>query len=133
MDRAHEAFDAAGARLVLIGQAGARQAAHFRRKLGLESLVLADPDRASYKAAGAVRGGVGELIGPRSVATGIKHMARSRVIQGRPVGDVTQLGGAMVVATGGSVVFHRMAEHAGDNVEPDELLAAARAAGAPAG
>lgn len=128
MDRAREQFDAAGARLVFIGQAGARQAAHFRRKLGLRSPVLADAARASYKAAGATRAGVGGLVGPKSVAAGVKHMARSRVIQGRPVGDVTQLGGAMVIAPGGVVAFQRMAEHAGDNVDRDALLAAARAA-----
>ena len=132
LDRAHEAFDAAGAALALIGQAGARQAAHFRRKLGLRALLLADADRVSYRAAGAVRGGAVELLGPRSVANAIKHMARSRVVQGRPVGDVTQLGGAMVIAPGGVVAFHRMAEHAGDNVDPAELLAAARAAASQA-
>ncbi len=120
---AREQFTAAGARLVLIGQGGARQAAHFRRRMGVEGvLVLADADRASYRAAGARRGGVGELLGPKSVVSGVKHAARSRVIQGRPVGDVTQLGGAMIVRPGGAVAFWRMAEHAGDSVEPRELL-----------
>ncbi len=127
LHRAHSQFEDAGARLVLIGQAGARQAAHFRRKMGIDVPVLADESRASYKAAGARRGGVGELVGPRSVASGVRHMARSRVIQGRPVGDVTQLGGAMVVRPGGAVSFARMAEHAGDSVEASELLAAVRA------
>jgi len=125
--RARERFEDAGARLVLIGQAGPRQAAHFRRKLGLDPLpVLADADRSSYRAAGAVKGGLAELVGPASVLSGVKHMARSRQVQGRPVGDVNQLGGAMVVAPGGRVVFERMARHAGDNVEPDELLGALR-------
>ena len=120
---AREQFAAAGARLVLIGQGGARQAAHFRRKMGLDgTLVFADGDRASYRAAGARRGGVAELLGPKSVVSGVKHAARSRVMQGRPVGDVTQLGGAMVVAPGGEVRFARMARHAGDNVDVGELL-----------
>ncbi len=120
---AREQFAAAGARLALIGQGGARQAAHFRRRMGLDgTLVLADADRASYRAAGARRGGVAELLGPRSIVSGVKHAARSRVMQGRPVGDVTQLGGAMVVRPGGAVAFWRMAEHAGDSVEPAELL-----------
>ena len=128
MDRAREDFEAAGAQLVLIGQAGARQAAHFKRKMGIETAVLADHDRASYKAAGARKAGVSGLLGPKSVATGVKHMTRSRVVQGRPVGDTKQLGGAIVVAPGGEVVFEKMAEHAGDNVEAAELLAAVRGA-----
>ena len=115
---------------MLIGQAGARQAAHFRRRLGLEALVLADADRASYKAAGATKAGLVGLVGPKSVASGVKHMARSRVMQGRPIGDVQQLGGAMVIGPGGEVAFERMATHAGDSVEPDELLAAATRAAA---
>ncbi len=127
LHRAREPFEAAGARLVLIGQAGARQAAHFRRRMGIDLPVLADAERASYRAAGARRGGVAELVGARSIATGVRHAVRSGVMQGRPVGDVAQLGGAMVVRPDGTVAFARMAEHAGDNVEPAELLEAVRA------
>ncbi len=125
LHRARASFAEAGAHLVLIGQGGPRQAAHLRRKLGLDGVpILADADRASYRAAGARRGGVAELLGPKSVVSAVNHMARSRVVQGRPVGDVSQLGGAMVVRPGGEVAFWRMAEHAGENAEAAELLAA---------
>ena len=125
--RARAEFDAAGAQLALIGQGNARHAASFRRRMALDVPVLADERRASYRAAGARRGNVDELIGPRSVVTGLRHMARSGVVQGRPVGDVTQLGGAMVIHPDGSVSLHRMADHAGDNAEPADLLAAVAA------
>ncbi len=126
LHRARERFEAAGATLTLIGQATPRQAAHFRRKLGVEVPVLADEERRTYKLAGLRRASVAQLVGPRSVISGVKHGARSGVMQGRIVGDAAQLGGAMVVAPGGEVLFEQRSEHAGDSVEADELLAALR-------
>jgi hypothetical protein len=126
LHRARERFEQAGVGLVLIGQATPRHAAHFRRKLGLDPLpVLADEERASYKAMGLRRANLGQLLGPRSVLAGVKHGARSGVVQGRIVGDAAQLGGAALIATDGEVVFFAANEHAGDTVEPDDLLAAA--------
>ena len=52
LHRARGEFEAAGARLVLIGQLTPEHAAQFRRRQGLELTVLADKDRASYKVAG---------------------------------------------------------------------------------
>ena len=126
LHRARERFEAAGATLTLIGQATPRQAANFRRKLGVEVPVLADEERRTYKLAGLRRASVAQLVGPRSVISGVKHGARSGVMQGRIVGDAAQLGGAMVVAPGGEVLFEQRSEHAGDSVEADELLAALR-------
>ncbi len=124
MDRARERFDQAGAKLVLIGQATPRQAAHFRRRQGTELPVLADEGRVSYKAIGAKVGGVSELIGPKSVAKGLATTIRTGKFQGRPVGNVAQLGGSMVVAPGGEVLFKHLATDASDNASVDELLAA---------
>ena len=126
LHRAREEFEAAGAKLVLIGQATPRHAAHFRRKLDLDVPVLADEERRSYKAAGFRRANLGQLLGPRSVLSGVKHGARSGVVQGRIVGDAAQLGGAMVIAPGGEVLFEQRSAHAGDTIEADELLAAVR-------
>ncbi len=126
LHRAREQFEAAGAKLVLIGQATPRHAAHFRRKLEIDLPVLADEERRTYRLAGFPRAGVTNLLGPRSVLSGVKHGARSRVMQGRIVGDAAQLGGAMIIAPGGEVVFRQASEHAGDTVERDELLAQGR-------
>ena len=126
LHRAREEFEQAGARLVLIGQATPRHAAHFRRKLGIDLPVLADEDRRTYKLAGFPRASVGQLLGPRSVLSGVKHGARSRVTQGRIIGDAAQLGGAMVIRPGGDVVFRQQSANAGDTIEPPELLEAVR-------
>jgi hypothetical protein len=129
LHRAREEFDEAGVPIVFIGQATPRQANRFRERLGLDPLpVLADEKRESYKAAGLPRGSASELIGPRSVLSGVKHGARSGVVQGRVIGDARQLGGAMIVLPGGEVVWSHVQEHAGDTVDPEELLDAARAA-----
>lgn len=127
LHRARERFEEAGLHLVLIGQATPRQAAHFRKKLDLGLPVLADESRATYKAAGWRKGSTGQLVGPKSVLAGVKHTARSGVLQGKVVGDAAQLGGAMIVQPDGAVSFSRGQEHAGDTIEVDELLAAAGA------
>lgn len=126
LHRAREQFEDAGVRLVLIGQATPRQAAHFRRKLEIDLPVLADDDRRTYKVAGFPRASVGQLLGPRSVLSGVKHGARSRVRQGRIVGDAAQLGGALIIGPGDEVLFEQRSQNAGDTIEPADLLAALR-------
>jgi hypothetical protein len=127
--RAREEFDRAGVRLVLIGQATPRHARRFRNKLELDPLpVLADRDRKSYRGAGLKRGNLRQLLGARSVLAGFHHGARSRVSQGRVIGDAAQLGGEMIVLPGGAVAWKHVQQHAGDTVEPGPLLEAARAA-----
>jgi hypothetical protein len=122
LHRAREQFEQAGAKLVLIGQASPRQAQAFRRKTKIDLPVLADESRQTYKLAGLKRGSVSQLLGPRSVLAGVKHGARSGVVQGRVVGDVAQLGGAMVIRPGGEVAWRHASKNAADTVEPDELL-----------
>ena len=126
LHRARERFEQAGTPLVLIGQATPRQAAHFRRKLDVDLPVLADEDRSTYKLAGLKRATVSQLLGPKSVLSGVKHGARSGVMQGRIVGDAAQLGGAMVIGPGDEVLFEQRSAHAGDTIEPAELLEAVR-------
>jgi uncharacterized membrane protein len=130
LHRARSEFESAGVPLVLIGQATPRHAAHFRRRMGIELPVLADPRRTSYRAAGAKVGTVSELLGPRSVRSGIARSIRSggRVRQGRTIGHPAQLGGAMVIARGGAVAWSHMSDDASDNAPPEEILAAARRA-----
>ena len=129
LHRAREKFDEAGVRLVLIGQATPRQAKHFRDKQGIAPLpVLADEDRESYRAAGWRRANAAQLVGPRSVLSGLKHGARSGVVQGRVIGDAAQLGGEMLVGPDGEIAWSHRQENAGDTTDPERLLEAARSA-----
>jgi len=124
LDRARDEFEAAGATLVLIGQLTPRHAAHFRRRQHIDLPVLADEDRSTYRAAGAKVGSLAELVGPRVVAKGALTTLRTGKLQGRTIGHPAQLGGAMVIAPGGEIVWSRMARDASDNASPEEILAA---------
>jgi len=130
LHRARAEFEAAGANLVLIGQATPRHAAHFRRRTGIELPVLADESRSSYVAAGAKMATVGELLGPKVLAKGALSTLRGQV-QGRPVGHPAQLGGTLVVVPDGTVAWSHMSEDASDNASPQEILEALRAAARP--
>jgi prostamide/prostaglandin F2alpha synthase len=123
LDRARTDFEAAGAKLVLIGQATPLHAAHFRRSQGIELPVLADEDRASYKAIGAKVGSLGDLVGPKVLAKGTVTALKTGRIQGRTVGNPAQLGAAAVIAPGGEIVWSHIAKDAGDNASPEEILA----------
>jgi hypothetical protein len=98
--------------------------------MGIELPVLADEKRESYRAAGAKIATFGELLGPKSVSSGVARAARSggRIRQGRTIGHNAQLGGAMVVAPDGAVTWSHMSEDASDNAGAEEVLAAAREA-----
>jgi hypothetical protein len=125
LHRAHRRFEAAGLGIVLIGMGTPRHAAWFRAKYAPSLGVLADERRASYRAAGLRMGTTAQLVGPRSVAGGVRHALRSGVVQGRPIGNPAQLGGALVVDRGGGVLMEHRSANAADSIEPDALLAAA--------
>jgi peroxiredoxin len=131
LDRARDRFEAAGVNLVLIGQLTPRHAAHFRRRQEIELPVLADEDRASYRAAGAKVATFGELLGPKVVAKGLVTARQTGQRQGKTLGHPAQLGGAIVIAPGGDVVWSHMAQDAGDNAAPEEILAAVASANGP--
>lgn len=125
LHRDRERFDAAGARLVLIGQGTPAHAQHFREEYDLDGLeVLVDPDRAAYKVAGAKVATVSELLGVKSVVAGIKRAKNDGVRQGAVQGHPAQLGGVLVVAKGGKIAWAHMADNAGDNAPNDDVLAA---------
>jgi prostamide/prostaglandin F2alpha synthase len=126
LDRARQDFEAAGARLVLIGQLTPRHAAHFRRRQGLDLTVLADEDRASYKAAGAKIATMNELLGPSVVAKGLRTTVTTGRFQTRTIGHPAQLGGAMVIKPDGAVAWTHMSQDAGDNASPEDILGAVR-------
>lgn len=126
MDRAREQFEAAGVSIVLIGQLSSHHAAHFRRRQQIELPVLADGQRQSYREAGAKVATLNELLGPRVLAKGIATSRRTGQLQGRTIGHPAQLGGVLLIDTDGTVLWSHLAEDAGDNASPEEILQAAR-------
>jgi hypothetical protein len=128
---AREQFLAAGADVVLIGQATPGDAADFRRQFELELTVLADEQRASYTAIGARMAGVTGLFGPRVILRAFTVVFGRRVRQGRTIGHPAQLGAALVIAPGDRMLFEQRARDAADNASPDDLLRAVEAQPTP--
>jgi peroxiredoxin len=124
LHRARGEFEAAGARLVLIGQLTPEHAAQFRRRQGLELTVLADEDRASYKVAGTKVGQLTDLINPKTVAKSFVATAKTGRFQTRTTGHPAQLGGTLVIAQDGRVTWSHIAVDASDNASPELILAA---------
>ena len=120
MNGAHEQIEAHGVRLVLIGQATPRHAAHYQRRFAPELEILADEKRESYKAMGFPRAGTTQLIGPKSLAKGIARGA-SGVGVGRVIGDVQQLGGTFIVGQDGEILWSHVMQDASDNPSVEEL------------
>jgi len=121
LNRAREEIEALGATVTLVGQATPKHAAHYRRRFAPDLQILADESRETYKLIGAERGGAGELFNPGTVLKGISRSASNRVVQGRPIGDVRQLGGTLLVMPDGSIPWSHMSKDAADNAEIDEI------------
>ena len=126
LHRAHEDIIDAGAQLVFIGQATPKHAAHFRRRFAPSVQILADEERETYKLAGTVRGGAAELIGPSVVLKGIGRSVKNRSAQGRPIGDVRQLGGSMIVMPDETIPWSHLSTDAADNATVPEIIKALR-------
>jgi AhpC/TSA antioxidant enzyme len=123
LNRAHSDIEATGARLVLIGQATPRHAAHYQRRFAPEVEILADDSRESYKAMGYPRASATQLVGPKSLMKGLPRGA-SGVGVGRAIGDVRQLGGTIIVSPEGEILWEQRMKDASDTPSIDELLEA---------
>lgn len=124
MQDASDRFAAAGADVVLIGQATPQDGQNFREQFQITLPLLVDRRRESYRAVGARMAGVSGLFGPRVVLRAITTVLGRRVRQGRTIGHPAQLGAALIVAPGDRVLYEQLASDASDNAPPETLLAA---------
>ena len=128
LHRDRDRFREAGVRLVVIGQGTPEQAADFSRSQKVDLDLLADTERQAYKAAGTKVATVGELLGPRMIARGIRRSLTSGVHQGRTVGHPAQLGGVLLVMPDGAIPYAHLSDDASDNPPNEEVLEAVRQA-----
>ncbi|HYP24749.1 MAG TPA: AhpC/TSA family protein, partial [Actinomycetota bacterium] len=84
-----------------------------------------DRERKTHRALELKRGNVLDVAGPKQVARGLKAFVTG-TSAGRPAPkqDVLQLGGALVVAPGGEVLYRHQATGSEDNAPVDALLEA---------
>lgn len=115
-------FDQAGARLVAIGNGTPTMAKDFVDRFGIGFDVFTDPDRETYARAGMKR----KLGLGLSTMKGALRALKEGHVQGRTQGDPFQQGGVVVVKPDGSTPFHHVDDQAGEDVDLDAILAAAR-------
>lgn len=121
----YDEFEAKRANVAAIGMGLTAMAADFREKQDIPFPLLVDRHRETHRALELKRGNLLEVAGPKQIARGIKSFLTGNT-QGRPAPkqDVLQLGGALVVAPGGPVLYRHQATGAEDNAPVDDLLAA---------
>jgi hypothetical protein len=113
------------ARVVIVGNGTLEQARHFfgDKKLPRDGVsVVTDPNRESYKAAGFERGLL-KTFNPASVKAYGPARSSGHRITGL-FGDLTQLGGLVVVKPPASLVYFHKSNFAGDHPRMAEVLAA---------
>ena len=116
----------AGAGVVVVGSGLVDHARHFQEETELEARMVVDPTRASYRAAGFVRGIV-RTLGPAAWVSGIRAMASGHR-QGKMQGDPWQHGGTLVLGEGETVLLHHVSRATGDHADNAGILAAVRSA-----
>jgi len=107
-------------------QATAEKGAEFFGRHWPEARAVADPERHFYEAFGARRGSLGQVLGPRVWAAGLRAALKGHRI-GKPVGDPWVMP-ALLLMRGDSIVWRHAFRHAGDRPESSLIAAAAESA-----
>lgn len=120
--------DRLAVRVVVVGFAPREALARFQQGLALgDTLVLADPGRASYRAFGFGRGSVSRVwLDPRVWARYLSLTARGRRLSA-PEQDTLQLGGDVLVRGDGRIGWIYRSRGPEDRPSVAEIAAARRA------
>ena len=123
MRRAAPELRAAGLAVAVVGMGTPEQTAAFGREVDAPFPVLADPERAAYRAYGLAELGAKEFLTLDAAKAMLGAVLRGNR-GGRPVGNTGQLGGAFVIDREGTVRWAKPSASPGDHVSAAELLAA---------
>ncbi len=115
-------IEAAGARLVFIGNGDPAFARTFKEEWAPDCEVLTDPSTASYALLGARRG-AWAVWSPRSWPAGLRAI-RGGFRQSRTQGYAYLLGGVAILDSGGVARWRYLSRFAGDHPEPRKIVAA---------
>lgn len=118
----HDDVKRRGAEIVAVGNGSPKHAREFVESEGVPFLVLTDPSRKTYRAAG-LASGLAKTFAPKSLALSLPALVRG-FRQSRTKGHPFQQGGAFVFAKGGRELFAFRSRVAGEHPDPVELLAA---------
>lgn len=121
--RQHD-FAAADATICYVSTGTPAMAADFARKEGLGAAVLSDQGRQAFAAA-RMRRSLWNLLRPRFFANLFRALRRGHTQTGVQ-GDPWQQGGVLVFARDGRLLCQQLDGAAGDLLDVDAVLAAAR-------
>ena len=124
--RKAEAFRELGAQVVLVGLGTPKETAAFKDRFDIPFPMIADPEKALYKAFRLKQASVTAFLSPGMAVKGVSAMLRGYGI-GLPTGDVRQLPGVFIINTDGVIRYRYFAEGPADHPDPDVLLEAIQA------
>jgi hypothetical protein len=114
-------IEAAGARLIFIGNGSTDFARHFKKTLAPDCEVLTDPSTASYELLGARRG-FWTTWTPRSLPATVRAL-RHGFRQSRTQGHAYLQGGVAIVDSTGTVRWSFVSRFAGHHPSPELIVA----------
>jgi len=121
--RSYETITGRGAELVAIGTGDARYARAFIDDEDIPFPVLLDEDGDAARAASVRRGGVLDLVGPRTAAGVAKAVAAGKR-QHRTGKRGSQLGATFVIGPGDAVRYEHVDRDVSDHAPIEDVLAA---------
>lgn len=119
----YESFTKKGAEVVAIGMGWPAMAAHFRDEHEIPFPLLVDHSKETYRALKIKRGSLWEVMGPQVWVRGAKNLVQGHIAK-RPQQDPLQMGGVVVAAAGGEILFVHRSDNSSDNAPIEDLLAA---------
>ncbi len=111
-----------GAGLAFIGNGNRHHARAFADGFEIEAPLYVDTERASYRAL-EMRRGFRATLGSRASLSNMRRALKAGFRQGLTRGDAWQLGGVVVVAPSGAVLYSHRSEAAGDKAPVAAILA----------
>jgi peroxiredoxin len=117
-------IEALGGHIVAIGNGSADHARDFLRRESAAIELYVDPSRATFKSFDMKRGPI-TVTGPKTIA----HAARATAAgfrQSATRGSVTQIGGVIVFAADGNVLYEHIESEAGDIADYEAVVNALR-------
>lgn len=116
-------FTDRGAALAAIGTGDVAYARDFKAERALGFPVLVDPDLVTYRAVGAQRGTLRDLVSLGNARSGLRALRR-RQLQGRIGPHPLIFGATHVIEPDGTVAFAWVNDDFGDDAPVAEVLAA---------
>lgn len=122
MREAYPKFQERGTEVAVVTMGTPEQAAEICRRHQCAFPCLSDPQAEAYSAFGLERGGVAQLVTPRTILRAISSTLKGNY--GGPMGDVFRMGGTFVIDREGVIRYRHRARDAADIAPVEEVIAA---------